>query len=129
MRIALLCASVLLLATIAPVRGQQAGLDSQIINDLFKGFGGDVTSLKRGLDASTKRLAESPNDPVVLAWHSAALLSWARQGNLNWGFQEIVQNFQRATGEMDRAVSLAPDNPRVRGRTLLPPDPVEPSRH
>jgi tetratricopeptide (TPR) repeat protein len=107
-------AGVLVLAAFLSVAAQQTGLDSQIVNDLFRGFGGDVTALKRGFDASTKRLAESPDDPEVLAWHGAAILSWSRQGALDADFGARVKMFQQATGEMDRAVMLAPDNARVR---------------
>jgi mono/diheme cytochrome c family protein/tetratricopeptide (TPR) repeat protein len=98
----------------APGRSPQAGLARPIVDELLRGFGGDIAALKRGLDAATSRLAESPDDPETLAWHGAALLSWARQGDTIVGFEAIVQNFQRATGQMNKAVSLQPDNPRVR---------------
>ena len=106
--------AVAALTVTVSVIGQQSRLDGSIVNDLLKGFGGDVSALKRGLDASTKRLGESPDDAEVLAWHGAALLSWARLGNDGLDFTALVQNFQRATGEMNRAVDLEPDNPRVR---------------
>jgi hypothetical protein len=102
-------------ATGAPpaARNQQARLDPQIVNDLFKGFDGDLSALRRGLDASAKRLAEAPDDAEVLAWHGAAVLSLNRQGGIG-DFGAAVKNFQLATGEMDRAVKQEPDNPRVR---------------
>lgn len=107
-------AGVLAATITIPAIGQSARLDPRIVTDLLSGFGGDVTALKRGLDASAERLEESPNDAEVLAWHGAAMLSWSRLGNAGYGFAELVERFQTATGEMDRAVTLEPDNPRVR---------------
>jgi Tol biopolymer transport system component/mono/diheme cytochrome c family protein len=92
----------------------QARLDQSMTNDLLKGFGGDVPTLRRGLDAANKRLAESPDDAETLAWHGAAVLSLNRQGNDGLDVGTIIQNFQRATADMDRAVKQEPDNPRVR---------------
>jgi tetratricopeptide (TPR) repeat protein len=110
----LVLGGIVAVMVVTPVIGQSARLDPQIVNDLLKGFGGDVTALKRGLDASAKRLEQSPVDAEVLAWHGAATLSWSRQGNLDIDFVTRIQLFQTATGEMDRAVAAEPDNPRLR---------------
>jgi hypothetical protein len=102
-------------AIAAVPRNPQARLDPQIVHDIFKGFGGDVPALRRGLDASAKRLAEAPNDAEVLAWHGAAVLSLNRLGgDPTADFGASVKNFQLATGEMNQAVKQEPDNPLVR---------------
>jgi Tol biopolymer transport system component/mono/diheme cytochrome c family protein len=96
-------------------RNPQARLDPQIVNDLFKGLGGDVPALRRGLEASAKRLAEAPNDAEVLAWHGAAMLSLNRLGgDPTADFAASVKTFQVATGEMNQAIKQEPDNPLVR---------------
>jgi hypothetical protein len=96
-------------------RNPQARLDPQIVSDIFKGFGGDVPALRRGLDAAAKRLAEAPNDAELLAWHGAAVLSLNRLGgDPTADFGASVKTFQLATGEMNQAVKQEPDNPLVR---------------
>ena len=92
----------------------QGRLDPAIIEDIFKGFGGDAPALRRGLGNSARRLAESPGDAEAMAWHGAALLAMNRVGGDAVDFSTAVQTFQRATAEMDGAVKQAPDNPRVR---------------
>jgi hypothetical protein len=88
-----------------------SSLAPAVVNDLFKGLGGDTDALKRGMDAASKRLKETPDDPETLAWHGASLLSWLRQGNLD--IPSRIEGFKVATSQMDRAVSLEPGNPRA----------------
>jgi tetratricopeptide (TPR) repeat protein len=92
----------------------QVRLDtSSLRNDLFAGFAGDQEAVTRVLDASERLLAELPDHPQALVWHGAATLGRSQrvlQDNRDAG----IAMFQRAIGEMDRAVELAPDDGEVR---------------
>jgi len=100
--------------TVHPV-APQVRLDSQAVSDIFTGFGGNLEALKRGMDACEKLLAENPSHAEALAWHGAATLAQSSVGlSPDLDFQRRVELFKRGTGEMDRAVSLEPDNILVR---------------
>ena len=94
--------------------GAQVRLDtSRMRNDLFAGFAGSQEALTRVLDESERLLAEFPDHPQALVWHGAATLGRSQrvlQDNRDAG----IAMFQRAIGEMDRAVELAPDDGEVR---------------
>ena len=87
-------------------------LTPQLMADLFNGLGGNVDALKRGLAATAQALAANPNNAEAMAWHGAATLSQSTGDGLS--ALERIGLFQRATKEMDSAVGIAPDNPRVR---------------
>lgn len=104
---------VLLLLAAAAWLPAQDRFASPVVNDLFTGFGGNLEALKRGMDACDLLLKASPNHPEALAWHGAATLTWSRlQTDLS--LQKRMELFQKSTSEMDRGVSLAPDNIGVR---------------
>jgi tetratricopeptide (TPR) repeat protein len=83
-------------------------------NDLFAAMMGSADALRRMLDVSAKALDENPDHAQALVWHGAATLSEffmeAQKGNA----RTAMGTFQKATAEMDRAVSLAPDDLEVR---------------
>ena len=87
-------------------------LTPQVMAELFNGLGGNVDALKRGLAATAQALAANPNNAEAMAWHGAATLSQSTGDGLS--ALERIGFFQRATKEMDSAVGIAPDNPRVR---------------
>jgi len=87
-------------------------LTPQVMAELFNGLGGNVDALKRGLAATAQALAANPNNAEAMAWHGAATLSQSTGDGLS--ALERIGLFQRATKEMDSAVGIAPDNPRVR---------------
>lgn len=93
----------------------QARLDSnQMRNNLFAAMAGNPNALKPIFDASEKILAQNPDHAQALMWHGVATLAEffgeAQKGNPQAAFPK----FQKATEEMDRAVSLAPDDIEVR---------------
>jgi tetratricopeptide (TPR) repeat protein len=82
-------------------------------NDLFAGLAGNQEAIARMLVASEKMLAEFPDSAQALVWHGVASL--ARSFQLLQGNQDAgMAAFQKAIGEMDRAVELAPDDIEVR---------------
>ena len=93
----------------------QARLDSnQMRNDLFAAMGGKPDALKRMLDTSQKLLDQNPDHAQALVWHGAATIGSffmeAQKGNA----QAAMSIFQKGAADMDRAVSLAPDDIEVR---------------
>lgn len=93
----------------------QIRLDSnKMRNDLFASMAGNTEAMKRMLGASGKVLAEDPDHAQALLWHGvatiAAFFPEAQKGNAQAAFPSL----QRGILEMDRAVSLAPDDIEVR---------------
>jgi len=93
----------------------QTRLDSnQMRNDLFSAMGGNPNALKRLSDTSQSALDQNPDHAQALVWHGAATIGSffmeAQKGNT----QAAVAIFQKGAAEMDRAVSLAPDDIEVR---------------
>ena len=102
--------------TLMALGGSLAGQmrpDSPVVRDLFAGFAGDLSAFKRGMDAIEKQLAQKPDDAEVLVWHGAGTLFQSRLEGETDGQKRIAQ-FQKGTSEMDRAVSLQPNNIAVR---------------
>jgi tetratricopeptide (TPR) repeat protein len=91
---------------------QRVRLAPAAVNDLFTGIGGNLAALKRGMDAAGKALADRPDDAEAMAWHGAALLLSARLEDV--GFPTRLARYKQSTGEMNKAVSLEPDNLHVR---------------
>jgi tetratricopeptide (TPR) repeat protein len=86
---------------------------SPILNDMFAGFAGDMTAFKRSMEAIERLLAQKPDDAEVLVWHGAGTLVQSRlEGETD--AQKRIASFQKGTAEMDRAVSLEPNNIAVR---------------
>ena len=106
---------LLLVILMATTLLAQIRLDSnQMRNDLFAAMAGNADALKRVLDATQKVLIENPDHAQALVWHGAATLNGvfieAEKGNS----QAAMSKFQNGVAEMDRAVSLAPDDIEVR---------------
>ena len=106
-------AIVIVLLAAAALTAQVRLDTSRIRNDLFAGFAGSQEALTRVLDESERLLAEFPDHPQALVWHGAATLGRS-QGVLQDNRDAGIAMFQRAIGEMDRAVDLAPDDGEVR---------------
>lgn len=90
-----------------------AALPAPVMADLFNGFGGNADALKRAMDATAQTIAANPEHAQALAWHGAATLAYSSSTASLSGLERIGL-FQRANQEMDKAVSLAPDDARVR---------------
>jgi tetratricopeptide (TPR) repeat protein len=93
----------------------QDRLDSnQMRSDLFAAMAGSPERLQNMLDASGKILARNPDHAQALLWHGAATLGGffaeAQKGNV----MAAMPAFGKAEAEMDRAVSLAPNDLEIR---------------
>ena len=123
---------ILLVVLVAGSLLAQDRLDSnQMRNDLFAAMAGNPGKLQSILDASGKLLAKDPDHAQALLWHGVATLAGffgeAQKGNV----QAAMPAFGKAESEMDRAVSLAPNDLEVRvmravmytpaSRTMPPP--------
>lgn len=105
--------TLVLAAFAAGVGLAQVRFDPQIRNDLFSAFSGDQDAFKRGMDACEKLLAQNPSNAEALVWHGAGTLFQSRLEPEADG-QKRIALFGKGTAEMDRAVSLEPDNIAVR---------------
>ena len=93
----------------------QARLDSnQMRNDLFAAMAGNADAFKRMNEASSNVLATNPDHAQALMWHGAATLGEFFMEAQKGKAQSAMGSFQKGTAEMDRAVSLAPNDLEVR---------------
>jgi len=93
----------------------QDRLDSnQMRNYLFSALSGNAEALQGLYDASEKMLKDKPDHAQALVWHGAAnfgsFFMEAQKGNM----PGAMGSLQKGLGEMDRAVSIAPDDLEVR---------------
>jgi tetratricopeptide (TPR) repeat protein len=105
---------LLLIILMAGTFVAQSRLDTdQLRNDLFAAMAGNAEALQRIFVSTEKVLGEDPNHAQALVWHGAATMGRffvEPPGNL----QAAMQNVQNGVAEMDRAVSLTPDDLEVR---------------
>jgi len=93
----------------------QVRLDgNKMRNDLFAAMAGSPDALKRIQDASEKVLGENPDHAQAVMWHGVATLGSFFQEAQKGNAQTAFPNALKGIGEMDRAVSLAPDDIEVR---------------
>ncbi len=91
----------------------QSRLDVAVRNDMVAGFAGNLEALHRAMAACEKLLAENPDNAEALVWHGAGTLVQSRlEGETD--MQKRIALFGKGTSEMDRAVSLEPNNIAVR---------------
>jgi hypothetical protein len=91
----------------------QSRLDVSVRNDMVAGFTGNLEALHRAMTACEKLLAENPDNAEALVWHGAGTLVQSRlEGETD--MQKRIALFQKGTSEMDRAVSLEPNNIAIR---------------
>ena len=92
----------------------QTRLDTdQLRNDLFAAMAGNAEALQRIFVGTENVLKENPNHAQALVWHGAATMGKffvEPPGNP----QAAMQNVQHGVAEMDRAVSLTPDDLEIR---------------
>jgi tetratricopeptide (TPR) repeat protein len=111
-------------ATPAP---PSARFDMEVRADFFAGFSGDSARFARAMARCEEVLALNPNHPEALVWHGSGLISQAAALFAGGDMPKGMELYGRGLGEMERAVSLAPDHIGVRiprGATLF-----EASRH
>jgi tetratricopeptide (TPR) repeat protein len=83
-------------------------------SDFFAGFAGDEARLNKAMEVCEKALAENPKHAEALVWHGSGLAFKAGRAFQKGDTQTGMTLWAKGTGEMDEAVSLAPDNIGVR---------------
>jgi tetratricopeptide (TPR) repeat protein len=104
----------LVIAPQAAPRSTAPRFDMIVRSDFFAGFAGDEARLKKGMDACERMLAEDPTHAEALVWHGSGLAFQAGVAFRTGDTQTGGSLWSRGMEEMDRAVSLAPDNVGVR---------------
>jgi tetratricopeptide (TPR) repeat protein len=136
MRAIFAIAAVLYISAMTVVVGQQSPttpkppsdrFDFEVRADFFAGFSGDLKRFERAMARCEEVLAQNPDHAEAMVWHGAGLIA---QAGMLFSKGEVPKGMEvwgKGLGEMNRAVSLAPDNVAVRiprGASLF-----EASRH
>ena len=110
----LILMTTLFLAPAQTAAPAAARFDMIVRADFFAGFAGDEARLAKGMATCERALAEQPDHAEALVWHGAGL---AYRGGRAFGkgdMQTGGELWERGLAEMDRAVTLQPDNVGVR---------------
>jgi len=101
--------------------------DFEVRADFFAGLSGDTKRFERAMARCEEVLSQNPNHAEAMVWHRSGLIFRAGMLFNRGDFPNGMEIWGRGLGEMDRAVSLEPDNVGVRiprGASLF-----EASRH
>jgi tetratricopeptide (TPR) repeat protein len=96
--------------------------DRIVRTDFFAGFAGDAARLDRAMEICEQTLADTPQHAEALVWHGSGLAFRARTAFQKGDVQTGMELWNRGLAEMDRAVTLEPQNVGVlipRGAMLL----------
>jgi hypothetical protein len=104
---------VLALSTSFAVLAQQR-FDFKVREDMFAGMDGDSASFDRAMKLIADTLATDPNHAEALVWRGDGRLFLAGQAFQRGATAEGQALMAQGVADMDRAVSLAPDNIAVR---------------
>ena len=88
--------------------------DNKIRQDFFDGIRGDAAALDRAQKLCEDTLAQHPDQPEALVWHGAALAARSSKAFAHGDRDTGLALYEKGTGEMDRAVLLAPKAVEVR---------------
>jgi hypothetical protein len=119
---ALVIVAAIWMVALAQPTAQAERFDMVVRGDFFAGFAGDQARLENGMRTCERVLITNPNHAEALVWHGSGL---AYRAGLAFGKGDMAVGsdlWTRGTREMDRAVTLAPDDVGVRiprGATLL----------
>jgi hypothetical protein len=92
----------------------QQRFDFKVREDVFAGMDGDKEAFDRALKLIDVTLTADPNHAEALVWRGDTRLFQAGQAFQRGAFAEGQALAARGVADMDRAVSLAPDNIAVR---------------
>jgi tetratricopeptide (TPR) repeat protein len=92
----------------------QDRLDLLIREDFFAGLGGDSARLDRAMKECEEILAKDPKNPSALVWHGGGLYFRAGRAFREGDTAKGLELFHRGQGEMNEAVSLAPESIQTR---------------
>jgi tetratricopeptide (TPR) repeat protein len=90
--------------------------------DMFAGLAGDAARFAKAMEACERTLARDPKHPEALVWHGSGLFFQAGQAFQRGDMAAGGPLWERGLGEMNEAVSLAPNRLAVvipRGAVLL----------
>jgi len=87
---------------------------NEVRKAFMAGFNGNETELARGLGMCKAALEKDPNNAEAMVWHGAGTYYRSGQAFMKADHQTGHALFQKGLGEMDKAVSLAPENLTVR---------------
>src|SRR5262245_52865564 len=108
---------------LAPEQAAPDTWDYTIVRaDMFAGMGGDAARFAKAMDACERMLARDPKHAEALVWHGSGLFVQAGQAFSRGDMATGGPLFGRGLGEMNEAVSLAPNSLAVvipRGAVLL----------
>lgn len=120
------CSRLLVSVTIgAAVAAGVAGaerFDYLVRADFFAGFGGDRAAFERAMKTCEDELASNPKHAEAMVWHGSGTFFLSGQAFQKGDFARGVELWERGLGEMDQAVTLAPEKVGVlipRGATLI----------
>ena len=100
----------------------QERFDMRVRNDFFAGFAGNQEALDRAMKLCEEELTRNPENAAALVWHGSGVFVQSRTYFQAGDPAKGVEFWQRGLGEMDKAVTMAPDNLGVRiprGAVLL----------
>jgi tetratricopeptide (TPR) repeat protein len=110
-------------APVAPKTAVPPGrFDMAVRADFFVGFSGDMDRFERAITLCETMLAANPDHAEALVWHGAGMAFRAGLAFRSGDPQKGIELWGRGMAEMERAVSLQPDNVAVRiprGASLL----------
>jgi hypothetical protein len=92
----------------------QQRFDFKVREDVFAGMDGDQAALDRALKLMEETLSADPNHAEALVWRGDTRLFQAGQAFQRGAMAEGQALAVQGIADMDRAVSLAPDNIAVR---------------
>jgi len=92
----------------------QQRFDFKVREDMFAGMDGDTVAFDRAMALIADTLAKDPDHAEALVWRGDGRLFLAGQAFQRRDFSEGLSLTAQGLTDMDRAVSLAPDNIAVR---------------
>ena len=96
--------------------------DFAVRADFFAGFQGDTARFERAMARCDQELSNNPDHAEALVWRGGGFMFLAGQSFQRGDVQKGMELWQRGMNEMNRAVSLAPNDVAVRiprGATLF----------
>jgi len=100
----------------------QERFDMRVRNDFFAGFAGNQEALDRAMKICEEELARNPGNAAALVWHGSGVFFESRNHFRSGDRAKGMEFWERGLGEMDKAVTMAPDTLGVRiprGAVLL----------
>jgi tetratricopeptide (TPR) repeat protein len=114
--------TIVLGLAVAAILAAQQRFDLQVRDDFFAGFAGNSAAMDRAMKACEDVLANNAKHAEALVWHGGGLFYLGGQAFQKGDATKGMELYDRGLTEMEKAVSLEPDNVGVlipRGATLI----------